>query len=66
MKTKSIVKKYMKLHDAYGKALLKWLDARDKYEDLSTSVNKQLEEDAYTELESAKMKYYFFAEQEWQ
>jgi hypothetical protein len=56
----------MKLHDAYGKALSKWLDARDRYEDHSTGENKQLEEDAYTELASAKNKYYSFAEQEWQ
>ena len=65
MKTKSIVKKYEKLSSEYGKAVSKWVESKLEYENHPTGENKQLEEDAYTELVSSRIRLYSFVDQEW-
>lgn len=65
MKTKSIVKKYDKLSNAYGKAASAWVEAWELYRIDQTEERKKQQEEASVELESARMKFYSFAEQEW-
>lgn len=65
MKTSSIVKKYEKLSSEYGKAASAWVEAWELYKIDQTEERKKRQEEASAELESARMKFYSFAEQEW-
>ena len=65
MKTKSIVKKYEKLSSEYGKAASAWVEAWELYEIDQTEERKKQYEEASAELESTRMKFYSFADQEW-
>ena len=65
MKTRSIIKKYEKLSSEYGKAVTTLVELHQKYESDPTDWNRNLYEEANSEYESAKEKFYSFADKEW-